>query len=445
MRILLLAYHFPPTGGAGTQRAAKLARDMHAMGLQPVVVTGPGPVDDVWTPADHTLADEIPDGVEIHRVPGPVPQGTGRRVSMARWLNLRSPFGRWWTKGALAVAGRLAGIDAVFATLSPYESGAIAARVARRLSVPWVADLRDPWALDEMRVYPSFAHRRADLLRMRASLRAADAVVMNTPEARRRLLAQFPELRGRRVTCIPNGWDAHDFAGSAPGRDDGAFRIVHTGALHTSNGERHRQRSALKQALGGSAPVDLLSRSHLYLMEAVRLVRAREPELAADLEVHLAGNLTDADRRVAGLDAVLHGYLPHAQSVELLRSADLLFLPMHDLPPGRRATIVPGKTYEYLASERPILAAVPDGDARELIATSPVARLCRPRDVEAMAAAIVGELRHRRRYGTRPETPAPGLERFERSRLAGALVDVVEEALGAPIQSPGVPHLRLAS
>ncbi len=33
-----------------------------------------------------------------------------------------------------------------------------------------------------------------------------------------------------------------------------------------------------------------------------------------------------------------------------MRSADLLFLPMQNLPPGVRATIVPGKTYEYLAS-----------------------------------------------------------------------------------------------
>ena len=84
-----------------------------------------------------------------------------------------------------------------------------------------------------------------------------------------------------------------------------------------------------------------------------------------------------------------------------MRSADLLFLPMHDLPPGRAAGIVPYKTYEYLAAERPILAAVPDGDARDLLRV-PHATLCRPKDVEAMAAAIADAIdararRHRRR------------------------------------------------
>ena len=50
-----------------------------------------------------------------------------------------------------------------------------------------------------------------------------------------------------------------------------------------------------------------------------------------------------------------------------MRSADLLFLPMHDVPPGSRVGIVPGKTYEYLAWETPILAAVPDGDIAEIL------------------------------------------------------------------------------
>lgn len=444
MRVLLLAYHFPPLGGGGTQRAAKLARDLHEMGMEPVVLTGPGPARDVWSPIDGSLAEEIPCAVEVHRIAGPVPAVGGRAASVARLLDRASPFARWWTEGALGVGAGLRGLDAVFATMSPYESGAIAAQLARRLGVPWVADLRDPWALDEMRVYPSFAHRRADQLRMRAVLGAADAIVMNTPEAKRQLLAHFPEFRDRRVRCVPNGWDARDFPDPTPGRSDGAFRIVHTGALHTSNGERHRERSRLKRALGGSAPVDLLTRSHIYLMEAVRRVRMREPELAADLEVHLAGNLTEADRRVAGSDAVLHGYLSHARSVELVRSADLLFLPMQDLPAGRRATIVPGKTYEYLASGRPVLAAVPEGDARDLVATSPVARLCGPRDVEAMATAIVAELRHRRRHGTKPSSSIAAIERFERRRLAGELAALVQDVLGVRAPSAGTPPSPLA-
>ena len=34
-RVLFLAYHFPPQGGAGTQRAVTFARDLPALGYEP--------------------------------------------------------------------------------------------------------------------------------------------------------------------------------------------------------------------------------------------------------------------------------------------------------------------------------------------------------------------------------------------------------------------------
>jgi glycosyltransferase involved in cell wall biosynthesis len=61
---------------------------------------------------------------------------------------------------------------------------------------------------------------------------------------------------------------------------------------------------------------------------------------------------------------------------------------MHDLPAARRARIVPGKTYEYLGVGRPIVAAVPDGDARDLLRRAGNAALCRPRDAVGIADAL---------------------------------------------------------
>ena len=107
---------------------------------------------------------------------------------------------------------------------------------AGTLARPWIADLRDPWALDEMTVYPTSLHRRLELKRMRDLLGKADGVVMNTPEAARRLVTSMPELGCKTVIAIPNGWESADFAAPEPHRADGAFRIVHTGNLHTELG-----------------------------------------------------------------------------------------------------------------------------------------------------------------------------------------------------------------
>lgn len=40
-KILCLAYHFPPIGGAGVQRYRSFANYLPQFGYEPVVVTGP--------------------------------------------------------------------------------------------------------------------------------------------------------------------------------------------------------------------------------------------------------------------------------------------------------------------------------------------------------------------------------------------------------------------
>ena len=70
----------------------------------------------------------------------------------------------WWIQSATEFGLRVADDEElIFATMSPFESGEVARRLSRRLGIPWVADLRDPWALDEMQVYPSLLHRRLEM------------------------------------------------------------------------------------------------------------------------------------------------------------------------------------------------------------------------------------------------------------------------------------------
>jgi glycosyltransferase involved in cell wall biosynthesis len=253
---------------------------------------------------------------------------------------------------------------------------------------------------------------------------------MNTAEARAELLRRFPELAAKPVVTITNGFDPADFAAPPPATDGDAFRIVHAGWAHTAAGRRHRRLRLARRLLGGATPgLDILARSETYLLAAIERLLAERPELRARLELHLAGVASGPGaRRSPYLHA--HGYLAHAETIALLRSADLLFLPMHDLPPGRRARIVPGKTYEYLASGRPILAAVPDGDARDLLARAGSALLCRPADVGAMTRLIAAQV-DRRDAGKPAPAPDPDVLRdYERSRLTAALAELFDGVLG---------------
>jgi glycosyltransferase involved in cell wall biosynthesis len=451
-RVLYLSYHFPPVGGAGVQRTLKFSRYLPELGFVPVVVTGPAVHRDRWTPEDKSLLEEVPAEVEVARVETPEPEPeAGWKARRERWLRSASAWSRWWvsesTRTGLAVSD---GAAVILCSMSPFQSARAASELSRRLGIPWVADLRDPWALDEMTVYPTRAHRALALREMGRVLSTAAAVIMNTRDAAQRLSERLPDVAARvDVAVIPNGFDAEDFAGQAPAPHDASFRIVHAGYLHTALGLGQARSRWIRSALGGSIPgVSLLTRSHVYLLEALDRIRLTDPGLHRRIELHLAGVLSQEDLDVAQRAATVrtHGYLSHDDAVALMRSADLLFLPMHNLPSGRRATIVPGKTYEYLASSRPILAAVPDGDARDLLGRAEGVWLCRPDDATAMAEAIAMAASSPAAAHSREQV----LEPYERRHLTRQLADVLarvtrtkpHEAVAGASRRDGSPVLR---
>ena len=423
-KVLLIAYFFPPTGGGGVQRALKFVQYLPEDGFAPTVLTGPASPDDHWAPQDRSLVGEIPGDVPVHRVTSTMPPTPGAwRRRLERWAPVSSSFSRWWVPAAVEAGERVApGHDLILATMSPFSSGEVGRRLSERTGIPWVADLRDPWALDEMQVYPTAVHRWYERRRMERLLSTAALVVMNTPEAAAALQRELPGLRDAHVVTITNGYDSADFDEPLPPRSDTTFRIVHSGHLHADAGVRWTQR-----LLGGArSDVDIVTRSHSLLLEALERWSAARPEIADQVELVLAGRITDEDRRlvtearVASMVRLL-GYVSHAESVRLVRDADLLFLPMQNLPAGERSRIVPGKTYEYMAAGRPILAAVPEGDARDFVAGCGTALLCRPDDVEGMARLLDQAYEAWKGETAAPRSDTAFVARFERRHLTRIL------------------------
>ena len=445
-KVLFIAYYFPPVGGAGVQRAQKFVQYLPTEGFVPVVITGPVCAEDRWTPQDRTLMNAIPAHVAIHRGEGPVPDSSGGlKRRMETWLSLPGPFSKWWVRSAMDAASRVAkGCDLIFATMSPFESGEVAQRLSKRFGIPWVADLRDPWALDEMQVYPSLLHRKLEQARMGRLLSSAALIVMNTPEAVVALRQAFPNLCNKEVLSITNGFDPEDFASAVPARTDSKFRIVHSGYLHTDSGLRLRSHR-LHHLLGGvESGVDILTRSHTVLLEAIDLWISRRPEVTENIELVFAGQTSKEDREFASSSRAASlvrfaGYLSHGESVELLRTADLLFLPMHNLPPGKRSRVVPGKTYEYMASGRPILAAVPDGDARDFLHNTRSALMCRPDDASAMMEILDRVYKSWKRRDSIVDFDANYISRFERQSLTHTLAQAFSGVLERETK-PGYAH-----
>jgi glycosyltransferase involved in cell wall biosynthesis len=384
--LLFIAYYFPPNGGGGTQRASKLCKYLARQGWEVSVVTRPAFSEaGAWDPPDETLMSDV----------------TSNRISIrrTRTYGTRS-LPSAWADECLGEVRSILGereVNVVCITMSPFDLSAIMVDIQTDYDIPVVLDLRDPWALDGWQVYRHVWAAWEDRRRMKRSILLANGVVINTPEALQAIRKAVPGLSEARSVAIPNGFDAEDFdANPLPPMDAAAgFTLVHTGSLHdyvlsTPKTVRGTLGAALRYRPERIQPG---GRTAKYLAKALRSLKSKDPKLYAQLQVVLVGRCDDHTRRSIKAEGVqdkvkITGYVSHSESIAWLKRADALFLPLHGLPPGYRSLIVPGKTYEYVASGKPILGAVPPGDARDILDEYGRAAIADPVDPVEIAAGL---------------------------------------------------------
>lgn len=433
-RVLIIAPFFPPAGGPGVQRWAKFVRYLPEFGYEPIVITMSEQSGTTHVAVDPSLTADTA-LAEVIRVPR---SGSTRSPAASRFdalVNRPSQADRAWVEVVVSRALRVQAIDAAVLTLGPYALAEIATRFTRSSRIPLVVDFRDPWVLDEMWFLASMLHRAHDRRRMRRVVAAAAGLVLNTDEAARRFAESFRATRPTRVSVIPNGFDRADFEGLTGERGRDVFTILHTGTLHTETGLWLCNLSRARKRLAGiSSELNVLSRSHVYLVQAVQRVIDDDPALAGRIRILLAGDLTEIDREITGRRSFVEylGYRTHAETVQLMTEANALFLPLHTAGHAHRVAITPGKTYEYLASGTPIIAAVPESDARDILVAAGCRWIAYPDDVDALANHVRALVDDWRRgvdpTPLRPEVVSTYERRHLTRRLAGFLDDVIASA-----------------
>jgi glycosyltransferase involved in cell wall biosynthesis len=411
VKVLLVSFFFPPAGGGGVQRALKLASHLPALGVETHVLA---PDDPRWVHGDGDLP--LPTKAWVHRARFLGPQS--RRP--AEELRGKTGVDYWVTRAALTpqrllvpdqkVTWNLTAIpaairlvrehrvDAVLTTSPPPSVHLVGAAVKRATGVAWVADLRDSIAANP--------HRRAESAVVRLKERAgstvaglvarrADAVVTVSEaiaDEMRRLDPAGP------VRVIPNACDYEDFEGLAyrPGE---RFRITHAGSF-----------------FGKRTPRPFLTAL---------------AESGLDLVVRFVGDFRSTDREWAeglglGDRLELVPYTTHRQALALERDSEALLLLIPESG-GRGRGVLSGKLFEYLAAERPILAAVPtDGEAARLLRETGAGIVVAPEDTDGIKAALSG-LVARWKAGSLEQPPLADelRERLSRRARAEELVELL--------------------
>ena len=91
---------------------------------------------------------------------------------------------------------------------------------------------------------------------------------------------------------------------------------------------------------------------------------------------------------------------------------------------GRRSFNASGKVFEYLYNRKPILAAVPDGDAADLVKNARAGWVVNPSNVAELAEVFERLIRERQEGSLGVGFNTEYLRAFERRKQAGELAEL---------------------
>ncbi len=437
-RVLLLTYYFPPSGGSGVQRPLKWSRYLPDQEWD-VTVVAPSPHQASYPDLDASLLDEVPLSVRVVRtrswdpyaayarlqgkkkedvVATGLPPGgaAGAMAKVAAWLraNVFLPDARvaWVPFAARAALAEIRHAeregrpyDAMITTGPPHSAHLAGLIVRHQSSVPWTADLRDPWT--EVYYYDelprSQAAKWADRAMERAVLSQSDAVVTVGDV----LAERFAARSGRAVEVVRNGYDPADFEGDAQPSHE-AFTVSFVGTFVRQQDTPGLWDAIAELRASGAIP-DL----------RLRLVGATDPAVVESL-------------RARGLLPItaLEGYVPHADAVEVMRRSHLLLLPVARTADAR--LILTGKLYEYLASGRRVLGIGPlDGEAARLLREANAGLFVDWNDVHGARQAVQAAYDAWRSGTAQTGAPASALPPFTRSAQAAHLARLLNRLADA--------------
>ena len=456
--LLFLAYFFPPRGGAGVQRSVKFAKYLPQFGWKPLVIAHGGMADNASGVMDPSLLKDLPADHVVRYTALMQGEKDSYYRAQKKWrqpMFATDPMG-WWAAPAVRLGLELAGEhqpSAIFVTMSPFTAADAGIQLKKKTGLPLVLDLRDPWALDETRIYTTRWHARRDWKQMRAALAGADLIIMNTPEAAAAARAEFgksgdgsiPRVTGR-IISITNGYDAEDFGRNAvqPSPPD-VLRIVHTGMFHAELAEIWDKvfsgEGLLNKLKYPRRPINLWTRTPRYLLAAMERIVESGAIPKEKLELVLVGEISRCDQEMIEQSPMAEnvkvlGYRSHAESVNWVESADVLFLPLHTPTDGGPALVVPGKTYEYMGSGRPILAMGPPGDMHDFIEQTRSGIVVAGDDVAGAAASLVRFHEGKRNGQKLLDQDRAAVALYERKALTARLAEELDDLTRR--KTPGV-------
>jgi len=351
-KVLMIAYHFPPIGGAGALRALKTVKYLPLYGWDPIVLTVKNP--DWYYAQDDQLIKDLPPAATIVRTFMLQSAWLYRILNPLRIRKLDLLLRRYaahpddqigWLPFAVRAAAALIKnerMDAVYSTSAPLTSHLIASDICKRFGIPWMADFRDEWFENPDLSFPTDFYRRLHYRLEGRIVRTADQVVAAAPVFGRYLAKHCPG--DPKFETITMGFDPEDYQDvrRSPGQRNEKFTISFSGMFY-----------------GNFRPDNLLKAVNALIDEGKI---QRQTVCLRFIGANSSHDLREPDKHGV---CEFTGFLPHARALHLAGQSDALLLL---LSRERGKDVIPSKTFEYMALKKPVLALVPaDGDSAQIV------------------------------------------------------------------------------
>jgi galactitol-specific phosphotransferase system IIB component len=214
----------------------------------------------------------------------------------------------------------------------------------RNLNINWIADFRDPWTTigyhKDLKLSKSSEKKHLQL--ETDVLQSADQIIVTSNHTKN----EFVSKTKKPVTVITNGYDLHSVTID---KKDEAFTLSHIGSL-------------------------LSERNPIVLWEILSELIKENTGFSEKFQLNLVGVVSTViieSLNSFGLKNFVNllGYVSHDEAIKFQMKSQVLLLIEIDSEDTK--AIIPGKIFEYLISETPILAIGPkDSDIETIIKTT---------------------------------------------------------------------------
>lgn len=231
-------------------------------------------------------------------------------------------------------------IDTIITTGPPHSLHLIGMQLKKRLGVKWITDFRDPWT--SIGYHKQLKLSKASQLKHKTLekqvLNSSDQIIVTSLVTKK----EFQQITNQPIEVITNGYDIE------PVMDiemDSKFSISHIGSLLSK-----RNPEVLWRVLS-----DLIQEYKGFSNDfQLNFVGLLSDDVLQSLQKY---NLSDYINNI--------GYVSHKESVRYQKKSQVLLL--IEIDSEETTCIIPGKLFEYMVSNRPIIALGPKSSDVETI------------------------------------------------------------------------------